>query len=212
MEFWNVDAMSPVSMKQRIKSLFFSFLVVGFSAAGAFSVLINVHDYPQTQQSMVDTRNGDRYRLSIPVFYLLNESASGLKYALTGDPKHYRYFPTQAFVMENRRALYADVIAQAVSGNWCAQLGLSRIYAEGYPHEPDMEEAIRWYALAHTRVSMERGEVHEYFISELMMFRQAFDFLISEEAWSRALVDAERYASIPLDCQNRSWSQDKPSA
>lgn len=74
-------------------AVFFFALLVG--------VLSQVHDYRQTQKQIQLERHNNPTAIErkwIKFFYFINEAGSGIKYTLTGNPKHMRFYPSKAYL------------------------------------------------------------------------------------------------------------------
>ena len=80
-------------------------LVATVSLASVLTILGYVHDYSVTRRQIDLIRTGDTIAVERPwiaVFFFFNEAGSGLKYMLTGNEKHMRHYPTNAYLWEKR--------------------------------------------------------------------------------------------------------------
>jgi hypothetical protein len=187
--------------KPRLTSRLFGFLTVFLAAAGTMGILLRMHDYPQTVQSLVEVKEGRSYSSFLPVFYFFNEAGSGLKYSLTGNPRHFRFFPTLEFIREKRLEFIGRMLTNAVAGNWCAQLKVSSLYAGAKGYELDSEKANRWFTLAYIRAQEQPAPEAGLFIHELKMFEKTFGVAITKGSLEWARDKAKRLSGSPLGCQ-----------
>lgn len=197
---------SVPAVAQVMKGFAVSLLTVWLGAYATFIALISIHDYPQTRQVIALVNEDESYPDWLPMFYLLNEAGSGIKYSLTGNPRHFRHFPTSEYVGERREEFFLFVHNRALQGDWCAQLLLSRLYAQGLGHSPDPDAAVRWYMLASLRFAQEIAVPPEQVGGELAGLGIYLASRITEEDRERAREEAKRYLGAGLRCQDRSIS------
>jgi len=196
-----------------LKGFFFSMLTVTLAAAGAVGILLKVHDYPQTTQIIERMQVEEGHPRWIATFYFINEAASGIKYALTGNPRHFQFFPSLAFVEDKRKEFFVVSLGQALVGDWCAQLTVSGLYARGLGREADAKEAVRWYAIARVRAEQISSSPDDFFMRELMLFEQTFAPLLeSEEDLQGILADVRKKPHAPAHCRDHSPSEGRPAA
>lgn len=116
--------------------------------AAAIGVLAVAHDYPQTIRAISEQR-ADPYgrRPWLPFFYFVNEAGSGIKYELTGDPRHFRHFPSSRYF---RDRFYRDKEG-AENGALASQLRLGYYYMRGSGVARDYQRAAFWASVAALR-------------------------------------------------------------
>lgn len=187
-----------------MRSFAFSLLTVWLVAYAAFTVLISIHDYPQTREMMVVVHEDKTYPRFLHVFYMINEAGSGIKYAITGNPRHLRHFPTLEHLAERRKELFVLVHSRALQGDWCAQLLLSRLHAQGIGTNTSSKDAVRWYTLAYIRLGNEIGVRPGQIGGEMAGLGTYLAPRITEEDWEAANLEAARYKDAGLRCQDKS--------
>ena len=147
---------------QFLRTLIIRTIILSLTTFLFVATLSRVHDYSQTRQAIADYHSGD-YPLWTIIFYLFNEAGSGVKFALTGDQKHMRYFPRKDNAAGGRYSLrdYELALLGSQQGDWREQLHLSHLIAIGWGTQVDMAEALHWYEES-KRVAEENGEGSEW--------------------------------------------------
>ena len=107
-------------------------------------VLASVHDYPQFLGQLHQFRLGGEIAARRPwlnLFYFINEAGSGIKFLLTGNERHMRFYPSPGH-------LFASRLARAAGGDWRMQYDVGRMYFVGQGTEIDRREGMFWLRLA----------------------------------------------------------------
>lgn len=95
-------------------------------------ILTQVHDYPQLLNQLKLIRADDPIAVSrkwLVGFYFINEASSGIKFFLTGNERHFRFFPSGSHLLSHRISNEA--------GDWQKQYTIARMYycgELGIPH------------------------------------------------------------------------------
>ena len=135
----------------------------GIIYALLISVFSSLHDYPQFRAQLQKLRDRDSIseeRLWLNTFYFINEAGSGLKFFLTADEKHMRYYPSPSHILAARRG-------RAKNGNWEAQILVSRMYYFGDNAPRDIKESLFWLRAAHETAPPERKDYIQHLINAL---------------------------------------------
>ena len=80
-------------------------LMAAAALAGAASALNVSHDFQLTRHRFEKMREGDAETLRRPWltrFFFINEAGSGLRYMLTGNPRHLDHYPSQRHILAAR--------------------------------------------------------------------------------------------------------------
>lgn len=84
---------------------FFRLLMAAAALAGAAWALGVSHDFQLTRHRFEMMRQGDPETLRRPWltrFFFLNEAGSGLRYMLTGNPRHLDHYPSPRHILADR--------------------------------------------------------------------------------------------------------------
>ena len=82
-------------------------LMAAAALAGAASALNVSHDFQLTRHRFEKMRQGDDETLRRPWltrFFFINEAGSGLRYMLTGNPRHLEHYPSPRHILADRMA------------------------------------------------------------------------------------------------------------
>ncbi len=69
-------------------------------------ILASIHDYPLTRQQINKIRIGDPVAVKrqwLQFFYFINEAGSGIKYKISGNPKHMRHYPSLEYLEQQQK-------------------------------------------------------------------------------------------------------------
>ncbi len=129
--------------RRRRKRIIRALLAV-FSCATAGTILLNLHDYPQTLNFAVKAMRGDegaQTRRWRGIFYFFNEAGSGIKFFVTGNEKYMAHFPSPSHIVASRTA-------RAEGGDWQAQILLAQMYQNGEWVKQDDKKSRQWQTRA----------------------------------------------------------------
>ena len=113
--------------------------------AATLGILLQLHDYPQLLRQLALIRANDPIAVQrkwLVGFYFLNEAASGIKFFLTGNAKHFNYYPSGSHLLAHR-------IAHLQDGDWQMQLQIARMHYCAFAGLPySRAQAFAWLARA----------------------------------------------------------------
>lgn len=120
-------------------------------------ILLQLHDYPQLLRQLALIRANDPIAVQrkwLVGFYFLNEAASGIKFFLTGNAKHFNYYPSGSHLLAHR-------IAHLQDGDWQMQLQIARMHYCGFAGLPySSVQALAWLERAHAAApAAEQGNI-----------------------------------------------------
>lgn len=149
-------------MLHAVKILVLRLAIMLVAVAGFIGLLSWVHDYPQTRQAISDYEFGDGM-LWLVSFYFINEAGSGIKYEITGNPRHLGHYPRMDFdrTGHGSRRDYEVALYEAQKGIWKEQLRVSHMYALGWGVDKDMAQAAEWYQAAEQQAA-DDGDIEEW--------------------------------------------------
>ena len=131
----------------RILTLRLAIVIV--TALGFITVLKDIHDYPQTRHAISNYEYGDGL-LWVVMFYFVNEAGSGIKYALTGNERHFDHYPRMSIDTNTVTASreYEIALFESQRGDWREQVRLSHLLSLGWGIPQDIQTAVHWYRVS----------------------------------------------------------------
>ena len=112
-------------------------LMAAAALAGVASALNASHDFQLTRHRFEKMRQGDAETLRRPWltrFFFINEAGSGLRFMLTGDPRHLNHYPSPRHILAGRMTRARQ------TGDWKQHMRIAEtLWLQGDP-----ATALRW--------------------------------------------------------------------
>ena len=140
-------------------------LMAAAALAGAASALNVSHDFQLTRHRFEKMRQGDPETLRRPWltrFFFINEAGSGLRYMLTGNPRHLDHYPSPRHILADRMTRARE------TGDWKQHMRIAEtLWLQGDP-----ASALRWADVA---ADLAPEEHHALIAQYLVRLRQAVE-------------------------------------